>query len=54
MTSQTWYEPPDRVAPIVGDVIRTMIGKLTVIDILEVRDGRYLLRLEGADPEPCA
>jgi hypothetical protein len=53
MTSRTWYEPPDGVAPMVGDVLKTPLGKLKVIEILDQRGPRWLLRLQGDDPQPC-
>jgi hypothetical protein len=54
MTSQTWYEPPDGITPVVGDKIRTTAGRMTVIEILDQRGPRYLLRLQGDDPQPCS
>lgn len=53
MMSRTWFEPPAGVAPVIGDKIMTSLGKLTVTEILDQNGGRYLLRLEGDDPQPC-
>ena len=56
MNSQTWYEPPPGAsAPVVGDTICTPLGNLSVIEIVEQSQSglRYLLRLEGDDPQPC-
>lgn len=52
MTADSWFDPPDGVAPQIGDTMQTLMGVMTVAAILDQRDGRYLVRLTGDDPQP--
>lgn len=52
MISQTWYEPPNGTAPAIGDKLWTMVGHVTITEILEFDGTRYLVRTEREDPQP--